>query len=106
MPFFRSHTISDAATGPTAVEAEHQTRPLGRPAMDEGIDAKGPMRAKEPGLDPLHEGKIRPPHQRAVGEHPEIFGSVRGIRIHGCDIEEYAASRKPVIPPGISLGAR
>ena len=92
VPFFRSHTISDAATGPTAVEAEHQTRPLGRPAMDEGIDAKGPMRAKEPRLDPLHEGKIRPPHQRAVGEHPEIFGSVRGIRIHGCDIEEYAAS--------------
>jgi hypothetical protein len=74
--------------------------------MDERIDAKGPMAPKETGLDPLHEGKIGPPHQRAVGEHPEIFGSVRGIRIHGCDIEEYAASRKPVIPPGIGLGAR
>src|SRR4051794_37616959 len=105
-PFFRSHAISDAATGPTAVEAEHQTRPLGRPAMDEGIDAKGPMRAKEPGLDPLHEGKIRPPHQRTIGEHPKIFGSMRGTRIHGCDIEEYAASRKPVLPSGSGLEAR
>src|SRR6185295_18165100 len=28
VPFFRSHTISDAATGPTAVEAQHQTRPF------------------------------------------------------------------------------
>src|SRR4029078_5870233 len=99
-------TIDDAAPGPTAVKPEHQTRPLGRPAMDEGIDTKGPMRAKEPGLDPLHEGKIRTPHQRTVGEHPEIFGRMLGIRIHGCDIEEYAASRKPLIPPGISLGAR
>ena len=95
----RRHAIGDAAAGPAAVEAEHQTRPLGRPAMDEGIDAKRPMRAHEPRLDPLGERKIRPPHQRTVGEHPEVFGRVRGIRVHGCDIEEYGASRKPEYLP-------
>ena len=88
------------------VETEHQTRALGRSTMDEGIDAKCPMRAQEPRLDPLREGKIRPPHQRTVGEHPEVFSSVRGIRIHGCDIEEYGSPRKRGLPPGISLVMR
>src|SRR3981081_1131024 len=53
------HTVGDAATGSALGEPEHQTRPLGRPAMDEGVDAERPMCAKEPGLDALHEGKVR-----------------------------------------------
>jgi hypothetical protein len=100
------YTIGDAATGPAMIEPEHQTWPLGRPAMDKGVDAKRPVRAEESGLDPLNEGKIRPPHQRTVSEHPEVFGSVCGIRIHTCDIEEYGGPRKLAIPPGISLVMR
>ena len=79
----RAHAIGDAATGSTAVEAEHETRPLRRPAVDEGIDAERPMRTDEPRLDALDKRKVGPPHQRAICEHPEVFGRVGGIRIHG-----------------------
>ena len=79
----RGHAISDAATGSTAVEAEHETRPLRRPAVDEGINAERPMRANEPRLDALGKRKVGPPHQRAICEHPEVVGRVGGIRIHG-----------------------
>jgi hypothetical protein len=41
-------------------------------AMHYGINAKSPMRAfQKSGLRFLI-GKIRPPHERAVGKHPEI----------------------------------
>src|SRR5436309_567647 len=41
----RAHAVSDAAARSAAVEAEHQSRPFGRAAMDEGIDAKRPVRS-------------------------------------------------------------
>src|SRR5262245_58763595 len=79
----RGHAIGDAATGSAAVEAEHETRPLRRPAVDEGINAERPMRANEPRLDPLRNRNGRPTDQLATGKAPEVFGRVREIRIHG-----------------------
>ena len=66
----RGHAIGDAATGPAVIEAEHQARPLRRPAVDEGIDAERPMRPNEPRFDAIDKGKVGPPHQRSVGENP------------------------------------
>lgn len=77
------------------VETEHEPRPLGRPAVDERVDAERPMRADEARLEALDERKVGPPHQRAIGKHPEVFRRVQGIRVHGCDIEESAIVRKP-----------
>src|SRR5262249_41229570 len=94
----RGHAIGDAATGSAAVEAEHETRPLRRPAVDEGINAERPMRANEPRLDPLRKRKVRPPHQRAIGKHPEVFGRVRGIRIHGVWYQRWGGGGQ-VAPP-------
>jgi hypothetical protein len=76
------HAVGDAAAGAALVEAEHQTRPLGRAAVNEGIDAERPMRADEPRFEALDERKVGPPHQRTIGEHPEIFVGMRGIRVH------------------------
>jgi len=39
------------------VESEHQTRALEAFTMDEGIDAKCPMRAQEAEPRPLRDGK-------------------------------------------------
>jgi hypothetical protein len=50
--------------------------------VDEGIDAQRPVRPEEPSLDPFNKWKIGPPHQRAIGEHPEIFIGVSGIGVH------------------------
>ena len=66
----RRHAIGDAAAGAAVIEAEHQARPLRRPAVDKGIDAERPMGADQPCLEPLEIGKAGPPHQRAVAEHP------------------------------------
>jgi hypothetical protein len=53
------------------------------------------MRADEARLEALDELKVGPPHQRAIGKHPEVFRRVQRIRVHGCDIEESAIVRKP-----------
>src|SRR5919204_1988421 len=93
--FSRRYSISDAATGSALVETEHEPWPLGRPAVDERVDAKRPMRADEARLEALDERKVGPPHQRTIGKHPEVFRRVKGIRVHGCDIEESPIVRKP-----------
>src|SRR5262249_49971912 len=88
------HPVSNAATGSTPVETKHQARPLGCSAVDEGIDAQGAMSADEARLDPLDESKLRSPHQRAIGKHPQVLRRVKSIRFHGCDIKEVAARCK------------
>ena len=74
--------IGDAAAHAAAIEPEHQAGPLRRTAMNEGIDAKRPVQADEPGRNPLDEGKARTPHQRAIAEYPEIAAFVLGSRMH------------------------
>ena len=68
----------DAAAGAAAVEPEHQAGLFRRSAMDEGIDAERAVLADQPRRNLLDELEARPPHQRAVAEHPEVaFGQFR-----------------------------
>lgn len=62
----KSHPV---AASPT-VEAEHESRPLRSAAVDVRIDAKRPMIAIETGVMTFDIRKSRPPHERAVTEHP------------------------------------
>src|SRR5262245_58719526 len=71
-PLRLGDAIGDAAAGPAAVEPHDQARLLGRAAMHMGIDAKPPVMTVEQCLAPLGKGDVRPPHQRAIGEHPEF----------------------------------
>src|SRR5258708_17865360 len=88
------HRVSEAATVSTAIEPQQEPGPLGCSTVDEGINAQRSMSADEPRLDPLDEPKLRPPHQRAIGKHPQVLRRVKSIRVHGCDIKELAAARK------------
>jgi hypothetical protein len=50
--------------------------------VDEGVDAKRPVRAHETGLAPLEEIESRPPHQRSVGENPQVFAALVDSCVH------------------------
>ena len=50
--------------------------------MDEGIDAERPVRADQAGGAPLQEIEARPPHQRSVGENPQVFAALVGFFAH------------------------
>ena len=63
----------DAAAGAAAVEAEHEAGLFRRSAMVEGIDAQRAVLADQPRGDLFDVLETRPPHQRTVAEHPEIF---------------------------------
>src|SRR5713226_2717169 len=68
----------DAAAGAAAVEPEHEAGLFRGPAMVERIDAQRAVLADQPRRDLLDELEARPPHQRAIAEHPEIaFGHFR-----------------------------
>src|SRR4051812_33790622 len=54
------------------VEAEHQSGPLARPAMHEGIDTERAAVAMQPGAACLDMRETRPPDQRTIAKHPKI----------------------------------
>ncbi len=62
------HALARAA----AVEAEHETRPLGRAAVDMGENAEGSVIAVDPGQRALDEVEAGPPHQRTIAKNPEV----------------------------------
>ena len=68
----RRHPVGDAAAVAAAVEAEHQAGLFRRAAVDEGIDAERPVRADQPRRAALEEFEAGPPHQRAIGENPQV----------------------------------
>ena len=74
--FARRHPVGDAAAIAAAVKAEHQAGLFRRAAMDEGIDAKGAVGADQSRIAALEEFEIRPPHQRAIAENPEIAAAL------------------------------
>ena len=76
------HPVGDAAAGAAAVEAEHQAGFFRGAAMDEGVDAKRPVEPDEPCREAFQIGKARPPHQRAVPEHPKIVVGVCFRKVH------------------------
>ena len=68
----------DAAAGAAAVEPEHEAGLFRRAAMVERIDAERAMLADQPRRNLFDEVEARPPHQRAIAEHPEVvFGQFR-----------------------------
>ena len=81
----RRHPERDAAAGAAAVEPEHQAGLFRGAAMVERIDAERAVLADQPGRDLLDEVETRPPHQRAVAEHPEVaVGQFRFGHDFGC----------------------
>src|SRR5271155_5850130 len=62
----------DAAASAAAVKSEHEAGLFGGAAMIERIDAQRAMLADQPRWDLLDKFKARPPHQRAVAEHPQV----------------------------------
>ena len=78
----RRHPVGDAAAAAAAIEAEHEPGLFRCAAMDEGVDAQRPMQANDPGWDPFQMLETRPPHQRAVAEHPKIIVGVGLRKMH------------------------
>ena len=64
------------AAGAAAIEPEHEARPLRRSAMHEGIDAERTVQPGQPRRVPFEILEARPPHQRAIGEHPQVAGRI------------------------------
>src|SRR5262245_42894192 len=65
-----------AATRTAPVEPQHQTGFLGGSTVDERIHAQGAMQPDTTSGRTFQEFKTWPPHQRAIAEHPEVFGVV------------------------------
>jgi hypothetical protein len=73
------HTKGDAFAGSAAVEPEHHARSLLGATMNMGIDAKRTMISADASGMGLGEREARTPHQRPVGEHPEIIVACHGV---------------------------
>src|SRR5712691_31567 len=54
------------------IETQYKSGLLRRAAMNMGEDAERAMRAQEARRPPLKMVEARPPHQRAITEHPQI----------------------------------
>src|SRR4051812_42805728 len=71
----------DAAASASAVEAEDQARPSRWAGVFDGKTARRGLPADRPRRLRFDESKARPPHQRAITEHPEVMiGRRRGGR--------------------------
>src|SRR5262245_3428163 len=81
-PLTRCDPICDAAAVSSAVETEYQAGFCRRSAMHKRIDAKRPMCPDETCISPLEKIKPRPPHQRTVGEDPQVLVALIGGCIH------------------------
>jgi hypothetical protein len=97
------HAIGDAAACAAEIEAEHEPGPLRRAAMVERVDAERTMQPDGVRRHPLDVVEARPPDQRAVAEHPQVFGSVVEACIqklvpHGKSIPGQAAIRPHSTP--------
>src|SRR5262249_53655706 len=68
----------------------------------EGIDAKRPVCADEPRPAPLQEFESRPPHQRSVGENPQLFAALVGLFAHRSWIATMAEPQPLTGPGGLS----
>src|SRR6202521_2102917 len=89
----RRPPVGDAAAAAAAIEAEHESGLFGRAAMDEGVDAQRPMQTDDPGRDAFQVLETRPPHQRAVTEHPKIFVGVGLRKMHELAVGARALTR-------------
>jgi hypothetical protein len=81
---FRRDPERNAATGATAVEAEHKAGFFRSSAMVKRIHAQRAMLADQPRGHLLDKGEAGPPHQRPIAEHPQVvFGRFRSGQAFG-----------------------
>lgn len=81
-PLARCNPIGDAAAVSSAVKTEHQSRLCRRPAMHKRIDAKRTMRADQARISPFEKIEPGPPHQRPIGEDPQVLVALIGACLH------------------------
>ena len=78
----RGHPVSDAAAVAAAIQSEHQAWSLRSSAMHERIDAQRAMGAHKACAAPLKEVESGPPHQRPIGEDPQVLVALIGACLH------------------------
>ena len=81
-PLARCYAIGNAAAVSSAVKTEHQSRLCRRPAMHKRIDAKRTMRADQARISPFEKIEPGPPHQRPIGEDPQVLVALIGACLH------------------------
>ena len=81
-PPARCNPIGNAAAVSSAVKTEHQSRLCRRPAMHKRIDAKRTMRADQARISPFEKIEPGPPHQRPIGEDPQVLVALIGACLH------------------------
>lgn len=81
-PPARCYAIGNAAAVSSAVKTEHQSRLCRRPAMHKRIDAKRTMRSDQARVSPFEKIEPGPPHQRPVGEDPQVIVALIEACIH------------------------
>ena len=81
-PLARGNPIGNAAAVSSAVKTEHQSRLCRRPAMHKRIDAKRTMRADQARISPFEKIEPGPPHQRPIGEDPQVLVALIGACLH------------------------
>src|SRR6476646_856797 len=74
--------VGDPAAIAAAIETEHQSRFCGGSSVHERVDTKRTMRSHKTCVTALQKVKAWPPHQRTVGENPELFAGLIGMDIH------------------------
>src|SRR4249919_588520 len=81
-PPARCNPIGNAAAVSSAVKTKHQTRFCRRSAMHKRIDAKGTMCPDQACTSPFEKIEPGPPHQRPVGEDPQVMVALIGACLH------------------------
>ena len=81
-PLARCNPIGNAAAVSSAVKTEHQSRLCRRPAMHKRIDAKRAVRPDQARISPFDKIEPGPPHQRPVGENPQVIVALIKACIH------------------------
>ena len=81
-PLARCYAIGNAAAVSSTVKTEHQSRLCRRPAMHKRIDAKRTMRADQARISPFEKIEPGPPHQRPIGEDPQVLVALIGACLH------------------------
>lgn len=81
-PPTRRDPVGNAAAIAPAIKAEYEPGLCRRAPMHERIDAKRTMRPDQACISPLKKIEPGPPHQRTVGEDPEVLVALIGACIH------------------------
>jgi hypothetical protein len=73
--------VGYAAAGAAPIETEDEARTFRGAAMHERIDAERAVQADQLGRLALEVFEARPPDQRALTEHPEVFAGGHQVRL-------------------------